>query len=354
MSSPKGRAGHAFLRYGDNNAVLLGGYDDKESLDDIWMYDGGRETWVMCSYNRLNPHPLPRVDFDCCILGSKLFLFGGMQSDGEQVLILNDLWSLDLNSGIWTMITEECPVAERMGHVCVALDDTHMLVHGGECMGKCFDDIWIYNASTNVWISNASVTSVKPVGRCAHSSCFINETQTFVLFGGYTLEDGEPIYLNDLWTLDVSALGAKGAMWKQIKCADEALLTPSPRDRPALTVLPNSRLLIAGGFGLAEVEADEDEEAMLTEEQEQDQDQGVELSYLGDFWLVDVDVSSSVALYTQMYTSDDDKEEQPSLWADNSGRRGCKVLAQPDGTLLSFGGFNGSEFSCALEATVLR
>ena len=341
-TGPKGRSGHTFLAYGDN-AVLLGGYDESGALDDIWMFEAERGVWVQCSYNRLNPHPLPRVDFDCCILGSKLYLFGGMQSDGEQVLIVNDLWCLDLNSGIWTMVTEECPVPERMGYVCVALDDSHMLVHGGECMGKCLDDIWLYDANTNVWQTYEKPNNHKPVGRCSHSGCFLPESQTFLVFGGYTIEEGAPVYLNDLWSIDISTIAS--ANWKQVQCADSSAITPSPRDLPALVALPNSRVLIAGGFGLVEVD-----DAMMTEEGEGEGGDGVELSYLGDFWTVDVNVAASTSIYTQLYG---EEEQGDTLWADASGRRGCKVLARPDGSLLSFGGFNGEGFCSALEATVL-
>ena len=96
-TSPKGMCrAHSCQAYGDN-VILLGGYDDSGALDDIWMYDTSRDVWVICSYNRLNPHPLPRVDFDCCILKSKLYLFGGMQSDGEQVLIMNETYGASIS-----------------------------------------------------------------------------------------------------------------------------------------------------------------------------------------------------------------------------------------------------------------
>ena len=91
-------------------------------------------------------------------------------------------------------------------------------------------------------------------------------------------------------------------------------------------------------------------DAMMTEEVEGEGEDGVELSYLGDFWTVDVNVAASTSIYTQLYG---EEEQGDTLWADASGRRGCKVLARPDGSLLSFGGFNGEGFSSALEATVL-
>ena len=351
-TSPKGRAGHTFLAYGDN-AVLLGGYDDSGALDDIWIYETSRDTWVICSYNRMNPHPLPRVDFDCCILGSKLYLFGGMQSDGEQVLIMNDLWTLDLNSGVWTMIMEECPLSERMGHVCVALGDGYMLVHGGECMGKCFDDIWIYNSNTNVWkaFPEANNNQSAPVGRCSHSACYQPESQAFVIFGGYTVEDGAPVYLNDLWAINVSMLvgggDGGGSAWKLIQSSDPSSLTPSPRDLPALVALPDSHLLIAGGYGLVEVDRDDD---MVMEDDDGEREAGVDLCYLADFWTVEINFGTSAAQYTHLYTGD---ERENTLWANEDGRRGCKVLARPDGSLLSFGGFTGDGFSSVLEATTM-
>ena len=50
-------------------------------------------------------------------------------------------------------------------------------------MGKCLDDIWLYDANTNVWQTYEKPNNHKPVGRCSHSGCFLPESQTFLVFG---------------------------------------------------------------------------------------------------------------------------------------------------------------------------
>jgi hypothetical protein len=320
------------------------------------------------------------------LLENKLFVLGGMESDGEQVLIYNDLWRLDLTTGGWTMVTEECPLAERMGHVCVGVDGTHMLVHGGECMGRCFDDVWLYNATSNAWTlievaSGGATNAAVPVARCAHSACFLQETSTLLIFGGYTMEDGEPVYLNDLWALDLSRLaqGGGGAMeWRQVTCVDDGI-SPSPRDQPALMTLPPAvgagagggagrggmhRVFIGGGYGLSEVgeiaesdavamDTDTDNEAGVAVGGGGGEDEGVELGYLNDCWLVELDLVAAKAVYTELWTDSDEGKAAAALWSGtgNAGRRGCKVLASADGGIVSFGGFTGEHFSHALERT---
>jgi len=247
--------------------VLIGGYAEDGPLNDVWRFNSRTSTWSeieITSSSSLNP--LPRLEFAGCALGEQVLVFGGMQYDNEQVLILNDLWTLRGTN--WSLLAEECPCAERAGHVCVAIDADRMLVHGGECMGTIFDDLWLFTASTNAWlrISPAAAVAAEagalsstswPAGRAAHSACYCPEISSIAIFGGYS--SAAMHYFNDLWLLPVTTAGV-GNQWTLVTFDG---IAPSPRDLPGL-VCVNEKLIVMGGFGLSEVEhLDEEEESTL-------------------------------------------------------------------------------------------
>jgi hypothetical protein len=175
---PVARAGHLLaLAPSRQEAFLVGGYDEGGALADVWRYGIQTGHWHLLRNpapqgrgRRPAPTPLPRMEYDGCCLGAdvglihigsgtvfsaaaasatsalpcRVYVFGGMQFDGDQVLILNDLWYLDCCAAEarWTLVSEECPCSERAGHVCVAVSDRVMIVHGGDCM-RPLGDTWV-------------------------------------------------------------------------------------------------------------------------------------------------------------------------------------------------------------------
>lgn len=229
---PCGRAGHALLHHRHpswgEQLVLVGGYNELGPLADIWIYDIQKSLWSEIMGGVSNKGPLPRVGFSACLLGSKVYLFGGMEQDNQQALIYNDLWSFDLISRQWIMLIEEAPVSERMGHISVAVGTDALIVHGGECLGNVFSDTWLYSATTDTWqIINKNAlpnqTNIPPA-RSSHSACFQRESKSVVLFGGMVptkVSSAELSHMNDMWVLDVSAgvADVKSWAWRRVEAA---------------------------------------------------------------------------------------------------------------------------------------
>ena len=310
---PAGRAGHLLCSIPSRHEVLLvGGYNADGPLQDIWKMDTASGTWTELppppsSKRGVALSPLPRMEFDGCVLGGgappdidsifggdaatgagaalalatyhpRLFLFGGVQILNEQVLILNDLWSLDCTApdARWTLVAEECPISERSGHVALAISLDHMLVHGGDCMGAR-DDAWLYTASTNLWqpadTHPTALSLPQPCGRTAHSACYCPDIEAVAIFGGILPGSGEGAYLNDVWLfhcpLGDTAKGPPGPgewYWSAVQCRG---IAPSPRDLPVMHY-SHGALLILGGYGLQEAEEEEAEaEAKAEAEAEQ-------------------------------------------------------------------------------------
>jgi len=277
---------------------LVGGYNDVGPLDDVYRYEsaeasGDMWTKLLCSPKyKKKPRsaypPLPRIDFDACCIDDTIYIFGGIQYEDEQVLILNDLWALDVTSLSWTLVAEETPLKERAGHVVVvAFDSGSFIVHGGEQLGQPFEDTWLYNTLTGAWTAVATTNSPRPCPRSAHSATSSSGSNSLVIFGGVTVDVSsaqisDPIYLNDLWVLSMPLdVSPTEWTWHLVSLTN---LAPSPRDLCAMISVSSNKILIFGGFGLKEmdsssspedVEEREDEEEDEEEEEEEEEEDDV-------------------------------------------------------------------------------
>jgi hypothetical protein len=266
---PQGRAGHLMTSSG-SIFYVGGGYSENGPLSDFWQFE--KEWKCLSPSSPTQESPFPRMMCDGCQFGDEIFLFGGIQQFDDEVLIQNDLWKFDARSKRWVLLQSESPISERYNHVVTAISPTQMLVHGGECSGL-LGDCWVYNIPSKSFTQVPTPEGRSPCPRSSHSCAFLHPY--VVLFGGVTNssvcgeEQGEsegsmPIYLNDLWLLDVS-VSADPAQWSWRMLPFEGL-APSPRDMTSLvdvselTERPYSMLLF-GGYGLAEVDEDgKDEE----------------------------------------------------------------------------------------------
>lgn len=250
-----------------------GGYSENGPLSDFWQYDN--KEWKCLSASSSSQGqgtPFPRMMCGGCQFGDEIYLFGGMQQLDDEVLIQNDLWKFDIRSRQWVLLQQESPISERYNHAVTTISPTQMLVHGGECSGL-LGDCWVYDIPSRSFTQVPTPPGHSPCPRSSHSCAFIYPY--VVIFGGATnssvcgegqgeSEESAPVYLNDLWLLDVS-VSADPSQWSWRTLLFEGL-APSPRDMASLvdisglTERPYS-LLLFGGYGLTEIDEDlEDEE----------------------------------------------------------------------------------------------
>ena len=257
---PPARAGHlAFDMDFPGHAVhaIVGGYGANGPMKDVWMHKSGKWNNIFTAKEDDENHPLSRMEYSGCILGNEIFILGGMFIDeGDQVSILNDLWSFNLTSKTWKMITEESTISERCNHLCVPLDDDRFVVHGGDCMGP-LGDLWLYQKSNNTWSTIPFDLEKCPPARYSHSGCLWHRSAAgskfVVVFGGLTVD---ALHMNDIWLLNVTSPDANDWTWHQREFSP---LAPSPRDSASVVVIDGT-LLIFGGFGLVDLDDDEEEE----------------------------------------------------------------------------------------------
>lgn len=313
-SSPAPRTGHVMASNSAGGVILAGGYSDKSiGFVDVWRYVPSAGWMCLHESVRGSSSPLPRSMAAACVSGDSLYFFGGMQQEGSQMLVYNDLWEFNINSQQWRCLVEEVEgVSERCGAAMVSLPDGTLLLHGGECLGASFGDCFVSSplppSSAGVSFSPVATPAVEaPTARASHSLCLVGDV--LVLFGGTTtLENGDTVYHNDVWTLSHGAGKEKES--GECKCdlawqwcprqSAPGSLAPSPRSQCATVVLSprvnvlavdtleadmralalsqgdatshfSGDVLIYGGFGLMEDEGVDEKEDVADEK---DEDEG--------------------------------------------------------------------------------
>ena len=397
---PSPRAGHSVVVVDDQTTTtvgvqrymfVVGGYAKSGPLADVFRFDIKVSKWervtappatrspttaaskkATTSTAKATPSPLPRLEFDCCCVGSDIYLFGGIQLDDfDNVLIYNDLWSFDTKKMRWSVLDEGSSVSERSSHSCTAVAGGGLIVYGGECMSAALPDSWLWHVEGRRWQRVGNREGPQPEPRSAHAACYIAESSALVIFGGITSVNGEIEHLNDLWCLDTAGGTAAADQWAWRSIVFQTGLAPSPRDLPMM-LAARGGVLIMGGYGLEEKEEEDDdeeeEEALLvvqmdtvslnnthTEESDKNESDVVDvdsktggedeegsevgLGYLCDAFFVDVAAASSREL-----ACEDDALSRGSRYG--PARRGARavLLRGAHDEVLTFGGYDGEGF----------
>jgi len=110
IAGPPGRYDGGMLVHEGGDLLLVGGAGDAGMLSDVWRLDPAAETWTEVSATTPAP-PGRRFPF-VALDGDRLYYGYGTDSlRGDNVL--DDLWSFDLSTGVWTelQVDGEAPTA---------------------------------------------------------------------------------------------------------------------------------------------------------------------------------------------------------------------------------------------------
>ncbi|XP_038972198.1 acyl-CoA-binding domain-containing protein 6 [Phoenix dactylifera] len=158
---PAARSGHTVIRAGPA-LILFGGEDAKRrKLNDLHMFDLKSLTWLPLHYTGTGPSP--RSNHVAALYDDRfLFVFGG-QSKSR---ILNDLYSLDFESMVWTRLKICGHHPSPRAGCCGALCGTKWYITGGGSKKKrhletLVFDVLKFEWSVSVTSPGASVTTNK-------------------------------------------------------------------------------------------------------------------------------------------------------------------------------------------------
>ncbi|XP_031274396.1 acyl-CoA-binding domain-containing protein 6 [Pistacia vera] len=149
---PVARSGHTVVR-GTSALILFGGEDAKRrKLNDLHMFDLKSLTWLPLHYKGAGPSP--RVNHVAALYDDKtLLIFGGSSKSKT----LNDLYSLDFDSMIWTRIKIRGYHPSPRAGCCGVLFGTKWYIAGGGSRKKRHAETLIFDILKVEW--SVAITS---------------------------------------------------------------------------------------------------------------------------------------------------------------------------------------------------
>ncbi|MCL7037085.1 hypothetical protein MKW94_014706 [Papaver nudicaule] len=187
---PVSRSGHSVTRAG-SVLILFGGEDAKgRKLNDIHMFDLKSLMWLPLHYT--GSRPSPRSNHVAALYDDRiLFIFGGSSKSRT----LNDLYSLDFETMIWTRIKLRGFHPSPRAGSCGVLCGNKWYIAGGGSKKKRHADTLVLDVLKLEWSvavasSPSSITSTK-----GFSLVFVHhkEKDFLVAFGGYKKETSNQI-----------------------------------------------------------------------------------------------------------------------------------------------------------------
>jgi hypothetical protein len=171
---PSRRAGHSAVGFSDGFYVFGGRTTGDTGLNDVWMYDYRINKWELLETKSTNV-PIPRQHTAMSIVNQKIFIFGGIIPSTK--VILDDFWSFDMASRVWTCHSVLGSSAIGFGppplyrsHL-ISINPNGLLVYGGfggggSCGGAVCNSLestlgqtYVFRFDQKKWLSSKLYTS---------------------------------------------------------------------------------------------------------------------------------------------------------------------------------------------------
>ena len=175
-----------------NNLIIHGGHCDHSMFEDLHIFNFEQKTWKKINFDKKMITPGSRTRHGGIVYKDNFFIFGGYRH-GQ---LLNDLFSLDLNSMEWKKIELRIQPSHRRSHM-VTLHRNHLYSIGGFNGIETFNTIhridleqlksWEEFESNNLELPRRGVGTV---------SLYKNE---IYFFGGNLESD----YYNDVYLIEL-------------------------------------------------------------------------------------------------------------------------------------------------------
>ena len=137
---PAARDGHSICWLTKQNQLIMyggNGQDSREKLDDVWLLDLAKLTWLQQEVSV--GAPKPRAYHSMHVVGAFVFVIGGRTYDGEE----NVVYALDTSSFRWYQVPVDNldAFAARAWHSSEFCNDTILVFSGGGPSGPLQDTV---------------------------------------------------------------------------------------------------------------------------------------------------------------------------------------------------------------------
>jgi N-acetylneuraminic acid mutarotase len=215
--------------------ILFGGRANGQGVNDTWSFDIASGRWTKVSDGANGPSARWGHVAVYDAKRSQMIVFSGQSSTG----FFNDVWIFNPSTNQWREVSVSGGKPPTRYGSCAAYDgaaDVIYISHGFTSSGR-FDDTWAFDLATSQW-RDISAAGAKPIKRCLHRCAFDLESKTVVLFGG---QSNETPILGDLWRFNPAT-----HTWTELPAG---AAKPSPRFFSEFQADPAaSRFIVFGGF----------------------------------------------------------------------------------------------------------
>ncbi|KAJ0980687.1 hypothetical protein J5N97_008942 [Dioscorea zingiberensis] len=199
---PAARSGHTVIRAGPV-LILFGGEDAKgKKLNDLHMFDLKSLTWLPLHYTGTGPSP--RSNHVAALYDDRILLVFGGQAKSK---ILNDLYSLDFETMVWSKIKVKGHHPSPRAGCCGALCGTKWYIAGGGSKKKRHAEMLIFDVLKLEWsVSVTSPSSSITTNRGFSLVSIHHKDKTYlVAFGGIEKEPSDQVEVLVMLSNELSA-----------------------------------------------------------------------------------------------------------------------------------------------------
>jgi hypothetical protein len=207
--------GHRMLIHGGRTRKT-GASGDYRLFDQLWSFDLTTETWSLLTEG---DGPEARVSHSAVVADGMLILHGGNASEnGAAYTALADTWAYDLVTGEWMELEVTGDPPRRLFHGAdLSADGQTMYVYGGgdetAFIGPFFSDLWSLDLADLSWTELHAGGSGSPRGRLSPILVADSARDRLLAFGGH--DDGELGNTNQLWQFSLER-----GRWKELREGD--------------------------------------------------------------------------------------------------------------------------------------
>jgi len=191
-------------------AVLYGGFDGSNILNDTWEWDSDSRAWTKILTQQPVTPPALR-DHRMAYFDGAIVLYGGLR--GDNAMANGNVWRYTPGTfATWSRVqTGGGGPSARWGHGMAVVPNVGLLIEGGMSTTTVFNDSWLLASLTASW-DDFSDTSRRPTPRSGQAMYWDDTSGELVLFGG-TLARGDAgvgLPTDDTWT---GAVGNSKVVW---------------------------------------------------------------------------------------------------------------------------------------------
>ncbi|HLF19409.1 MAG TPA: kelch repeat-containing protein, partial [Bacteroidota bacterium] len=212
--------------------VVFGGVDSTGNKNDVWSLNLSTMAWHMITPSSGNIPPV-RFSHNAMIdTGFNRMLLWSGQGSG----LYNDVWAFNFSDSSWIQLwangnVSGAPLTRYGTGAVYDAAKSRLINYAGFTSSGRFQDTWYFETDSVVW--REQTNSQTPGLRCLHSACFAPELRKMVMYGGQRTGP-----LDDIWALDVDSFE-----WSNITPASK----PDARYFASLVYAGNGKIIMFGG-----------------------------------------------------------------------------------------------------------